>query len=214
MTRSLTMSIATEIQKGTIRPVSFLSVEFSSETRYIWSGLGDFVWNSITWTGVGELLQITPATEVADIRAMNFTATLSGVISEYVALILEALQQGKKVKWYLGFLASDGTLVDDPVLCFAGYVDYAEFSIGPDTSTITLSAESRLADLTKTFTRRYTAEDQHIDYPTDTGFNWVNAIQSMTLAWGGGPFGQKRPTSLLANPPPVYNEFDGNNAGP
>ena len=43
-------------------------------------------------------------------------------------------------------------------------------------STISISAENKLIALERSKVRRYTAEDQKIDHPTDKGFEFVTAI--------------------------------------
>ena len=53
-----------------------------------------------------------------------------------------------------------------------------------ETSTITVSAENKLIIFQKTAVRRYTAEDQKIEHPTDKGFEFVAKIQEKEVVWG------------------------------
>jgi len=51
-------------------------------------------------------------------------------------------------------------------------------------STISIAVENKLIAFEKTKIRRYTAEDQKIDHPTDKGFEFVTAIVEKEIIWG------------------------------
>lgn len=53
-----------------------------------------------------------------------------------------------------------------------------------DTSTITVTVENKLIAFQRTAVRRYTAEDQKIEHPTDKGFEFVAKIQEKEIIWG------------------------------
>lgn len=50
--------------------------------------------------------------------------------------------------------------------------------------TIELALENRMIDLQRAINRRYTAANQHIQYPNDTAFNWVETLSDQALRWG------------------------------
>jgi hypothetical protein len=74
--------------------------------------------------------------------------------------------------------------VADPVLQFEGRLDVPAIEDGEDTATIAISYESELIDLERARERRYTPEDQAIDYPGDLGFAYVAALQDAQITWG------------------------------
>jgi len=78
----------------------------------------------------------------------------------------------------------EGALVADPAIAFAGRLDVPEIDDNGQTATITISYESRLVDLERPRERRYTHEDQQIDYSGDLGFEYVAAIQEWNGVWG------------------------------
>ena len=88
------------------------------------------------------------------------------------------------------------SLIADPFLCFAGRLDVPDMVIGGERMTIAVAYESRLIDLDRARERRYTSEDQKIDYPDDLGFDFVPALQDMQIVWG-------RPGGAPVVPPPV-----------
>ena len=51
-------------------------------------------------------------------------------------------------------------------------------------STITIAVENKLIAFERSKVRRYTAEDQKIDHPTDKGFEFVTAIVEKEIIWG------------------------------
>jgi len=51
-------------------------------------------------------------------------------------------------------------------------------------STITVSVENKLIAFERSKIRRYTAEDQKIEHPTDKGFEFVAKIQEKEIIWG------------------------------
>ena len=55
-----------------------------------------------------------------------------------------------------------------------------------ETSVISVDAESKLIDLQRPRERRYTSEDQKIDYPNDKGLDAVTWIQNQKIKWGSG----------------------------
>ena len=53
-----------------------------------------------------------------------------------------------------------------------------------DTANINVTAESRLIDLDRTRERRYTSEDQKIDFPNDKGLEFIADLQDKEIVWG------------------------------
>lgn len=186
MSRGLDVLIAAEIQKGTIRPVLLYEGEFATGTAYLWSGLGPLVWNGHTWTGVGVLGGVSSVEETAEVKAAGVTVSLSGIDSDTLSAALNAARQGAPGKIYLAFLDSAGALVGQPYPAFSGRLDVPTIDEGGETSAISFTYESRLADLERPRERRFTPDDQRIDYPDDKGLDYVPGLQDKTFTWGTG----------------------------
>ena len=58
-----------------------------------------------------------------------------------------------------------------------------------DSATINVSVENRLIEFQRNRVRRYTAEDQKIDYPTDKGLEFVAEISEKEIVWGSATSG-------------------------
>jgi hypothetical protein len=89
-------------------------------------------------------------------------------------------------KVWIGFFDSAGALIADPYLAFQGRFDVPDILDAGEQATISARYESRLADLDRPRERRYTDEDQSLDYPTDPGFEFVTRLPDKQVIWGGG----------------------------
>lgn len=184
--RNLTAGMVTEVTAPKLYPVIFYEGEFASSTVRLFSGIGSISWNGQTWLGGGELLSISPISEKSEISAEGFSVTLSGMPADKISLALQSLRQGKPGKLWLGMLnGATGAVIADPYLLQRGKLDIAPIEDNGETCTISVQYESRLIDLERARERRYTHEDQQLDFPGDLGFEFVPALQDMQLNWGG-----------------------------
>ena len=76
-------------------------------------------------------------------------------------------------------------MVETPYLVQQGKLDIAIIENDGQTCSMSMNYESRLIELEIPRTRRYTDEDQRIDYPSDEGFKFVTSLQNKDLNWGG-----------------------------
>jgi hypothetical protein len=181
------------VENSIVRPFILVDLAFSSGTLYIHSGLGDMVWDGETYQGVGDLLKISPTEESGDLGAKGATVTLNGLNDDLVQKARDEDYQGRTAIIRLGafneavhFAAGAGSpfIVADPTIIFSGFMDVMSIDIGSESSTITVQLENKLIKLGKSKERRYTAEDQKIEYPDDKGFDFVAKIQDQELVWG------------------------------
>ena len=77
-----------------------------------------------------------------------------------------------------------GTLIADPFLCFKGRADKPSIVPDPNSCVVGVAYESRLIDAARRRERRYTPEDQALDFPADKGFDQVAALQDTVLVFG------------------------------
>lgn len=183
MARNLTAGMVTEAAKAAVMPVFFVEMDFSSGFVRVWSGYGDFAWNSYTWTGVGHLGQIDPLAEAIDFVANGASMKLSGIPSDMIAVALSQHYQGRPATIYLGFLDSAGAIVSDPVPIYAAKMDTMEIDEDGQSASIIVRIESQAIALKRSNEWRYTHEDQQIDYPGDLGLEYVASLQDKDLIW-------------------------------
>lgn len=184
MSRNLTAGALAQTTADTMTPILLAELEFPSGFVRVWSGYGNLIWNGNTFIGTGLLGNISPIEETSEIRASGIKLSLSGIPSSLLAVALGEVRQGRSVKVWIAFLDALNAIIPDPYLAFSGRMDVPEILESGETSTISLSAESRLIDLEKPRERRYTDQDQRIRYPDDRGFEFVPSIQEADIRWG------------------------------
>ena len=152
----------------------------------LWTGVGSRSISSETFLGTGSVLQISGLEEVADLSAKGATLTLSGLNSDIVSLALTEEYQGRLGKVYWGVKENVNV-----VELFSGFMDKMTIQDDGETSTITLTLESKLVTLERANIRRYTDKShkavivtEDYDESTDTFFKWVAKLADRQIAWG------------------------------
>ena len=179
-----------------------------SAPLYFWTGIGDTTIDGITYTGTGNLMQISNLKETAEIQAAGATLTLSGIPADMLSLALSVPYQGRIGKIKFGLIDADNNLLqletafnmllesgidiglENPeqsnvlVDMFVGYMDQMNIDESAETSIISLSLESKLLDLDRPVIRRYNNESQKALFPNDKAFEFLNDLQGKDLSWG------------------------------
>jgi len=202
MSRDLTSAVQAELLKMKVKPVIFVEAVFTSGTLRVWSGIGTVSWNGQTWTGVGNLGGISPISEGTEPHADGIELSLSGIPSDLVTKALGECRPNAPVKLWFGFLDEAEAVIADPYQSFGGRMDVPSVEEGGDTSTIKLRVENRLVDFNRARERRFTHEDQQIDYPGDLGFEYVAGHQEWNGVWG-------KPGSTATSSGPRQGEAGG-----
>jgi hypothetical protein len=183
MPRAMSTAMLAAIQATSLQPGIFVQIAFRSTTAYLWSGVGSIVWNGETWSGMGSLLSFAAVEEGATVMARGVTIVLSGLDAALLTDCNSDFELGLPVIIYFG-LFSAGSLIADPIETWAGRTDQPTVEVTGTEATISINCESRLLDMNVPADRRYTNEDQQMDHPGDLGFQFVNAIQEITIFWG------------------------------
>lgn len=163
---------------------AFMAIElfFDSGTVRLWNGIGDLTFNANTYSGTGQLLNVSSIEESAEIGAKGVSLSLSGVSSTILSYALTENYQYRDIAIHVGTIDS-GTV--DSYQIFSGRMDVMTIEEQGETCSINLTAENRLIDLERPRVRRYTSEDQKSLYPGDKGFDFVNSLQETEIQWGG-----------------------------
>jgi len=183
MSRQLDPSLASALSDGIIYPIVLVMLTFASSTKYVWSGVGNFVYNGNTYLGVGSLGSISTISEGSEVQADGINLKLSGIDPVFMGECMADIQLGAPAKvWFA--LVSEGAIIGSPYLIFSGNVDQPKFNTSADECSITLSLENELVNLQRASQRRYTSADQRNFYPNDTAFGWVEQLNDQALVWG------------------------------
>ncbi len=130
------------------------------------------------------MLSIGEITESSELSANGITVTLSGVTSPLITKARDEDYQGRELKVLLGAMDASNGVISDPVVIFSGFMDVMNINESGETATIQVTVENRLIEFEKTRIRRYTAEDQKIDYPNDEGLEFVAEMAEKEIVWG------------------------------
>jgi hypothetical protein len=165
-------------------PVYLVALQFTSGTKYMWTGIGTVVWDGFDWEGMGDFLGVSSITQTSELSAEGITISLSGINPGDVSSAISDVATYLTVDVYLGFL-SGGAIIADPVHCFSGHLDVPSLQDDGDTATISITAENDLILLKKSSMMRYTNDCQQIFFPLDVGFQYVPWVMQWNMAFGG-----------------------------
>lgn len=175
-------SVAANLGDATVEPFFAVDLMIDDTPIYLWTGVGELTVGDVTYTGGGNLLDVTTAAETGDIRATNATISVSGISASLLSVALQTKYHGRIARIKFGIGSSLTTL-------FIGYMDQMTINEGEDTSTISLAIESKLVDLERPRPIRYTTESQRIRFPNarpDLAFEFINDLQDKPVMWGRG----------------------------
>jgi len=189
MSRTLSSGMQTVATAEVVRPIVLVQCDFDSGALNLWNGIGDLTVSSVTYVGAGTLLNISSMKESADLAANGMTVTLSGVTEPLISKARDESYQGRELIIKLGAMDASNSVISSPVTIFSGFMDTMVIQDGAETATISVSVENRLIEFQRSRVRRYTAEDQKIDYPDDKGLEFVAEISEKEIVWGSESVG-------------------------
>ena len=187
MPRNLAAAMLTgpgSISDNHIRPALLAEIHFKSQTSYAWSGVGNLVYAGNTYLGVGSLGTISHVSAGVELAAGGITVALSGIDPTLFAECMADIQLGAPAIVSFALFDPSGNILGAPYPLFVGLVDKPSISPGLDAITISLALETRFTNLQRPNARRYTQADQHIYYPDDSAFQWVEQLNDQALKWG------------------------------
>ena len=183
MPRDISTLMVAPLLSNAIRPIFMAAITFATSTIYAWSGVGNLIYGGNTYTGVGNFGKFSPIVEGTDVQAYGATLSLSGIDPVLFTSCQTEIQQGAPVTISFGLLDAGGSIIGVPYPLFVGTVDQPKFRVGTQELTITLSLESKLANLQRANQRRFTDADQQLYYPGDTFCSFVEQLADQALLW-------------------------------
>ncbi len=183
MSRELSSPFIDALTGELVYPAFLAKITFASQIVCVWTGPYTLEYDGQSWLGVGDFGRISDVIEGSEVQAEGMTIGLSGIDPNLLSECLDDIQLGAPAVVYFALLDGNGNVIGAPEL-FSGAVDPPSILPGTDTITIDLALEDRMTQLNRGSNRRYTAADQNIYYPTDSGFNWVERLSDIALNWG------------------------------
>jgi hypothetical protein len=174
---------------GPFHPVVLVRVDWPGGVVRVHSGLGDLVWDSATWVGVGHHGELVLPEEGAGMAAAEGRMRLGGLPDD-LDDHLDAAARGRDVDVWFGVVTerAGAVLAADPVLVFAGYVDGLS-----DEEVATPEGLFRAIDVAlgsgppqrAATSAHHSYEDQITAFPGDTAGRWTRAARANAgkLVW-------------------------------
>lgn len=173
--------------------------EFTTGWLRIWTGVGSLEWNSYTWQGAGNLIELSTLSEGTGVRADGIEAVLSlgfpnlsqAVAENIASLALEEVKQGGDCKVYWVLFTRVGNrwqIVAEPAVWFKGRIDIPTIDGIPGKPVFRLTAENRMATFKRARGGVYSHEEQQRRFPGDLGLEFIHELtQQQTAVGRGGP---------------------------
>jgi len=139
--------------------------------------------NGNNFSGVGSLGKVSSISEEASLTAKGISMTLSGIDPAVVNVALNDNPQGRACKLWVCLFDADHKLINLPYPVGTWRMDTLSIASGK-TATITLKAESALADWDRPRVRYYTDGDQQARYPGDLFFEFLAPNLDKEILWG------------------------------
>ncbi|MDB5967339.1 MAG: hypothetical protein JWQ72_3839 [Polaromonas sp.] len=176
--RGLSAGIIAASQASHVPYFPLLKLEFDSQTMYL-AGLDhDVSYAGETWLAAAGIGTIEKTVETGDqIEGLRFT--LSGVTDESLAAAQQEQYQGRAATVLWAFLDGE-TLRVDPT-AWQGRLDLPTINLGRTSSTITVTAENRMADWQRPRKLMFNHADQQRVDPTDNFFLGLEALENAEI---------------------------------
>lgn len=186
MARSLTSGMQAAITAQRMRPFFLIEAHFDSGDLLLWTGYGTLEYNSKSYTGTGEILELSPIRESKQMEAAGLTFTLSGLDAAINAIALNEEYQDRVAELYLGAFDDDWNVVVEPYLQFEGRIDTMPLEDDDGIATVQVTVENILTDMNSAAIFNYTPEDQALYFSGDSGFDRVAGLQEKDIKLGAG----------------------------
>lgn len=181
--RDLTTGVTTAITAKVVRTAFLASIQFKTETSYLWTGVGDFTWSGMTFKGLGDLSEVSTISEGSEVQSEGITLTLNGLDSNLLNDALNEVQLGLPATVWLALWDDNMQLIPNPAVAYKGLVDQPNVNITGETMSISLAIENRFTNLARAQFSRYTSAEQHRFYPGDNFFKFVESLANSAFKW-------------------------------
>jgi hypothetical protein len=188
----------TALNSSSIRQAEFIRLTMPSNTYTFCNAASPITVNSITFTNLGSLLQLSDIKRDVKANSSDLSISLTGVDGANVAIVLDSQIKGSRIEVWRGFLDSNNQIITSPTQQFfkryQGIV--SNFSITEDwneqarmrVATVGLSCASFRTILeNRVGGVRTTPKIWQVYYPGDTSMNRVPAIAGAYFNFGGQP---------------------------
>lgn len=189
MAREIATATAAACSGSSLAPIFMADIETAGGNVRMWTGLGSIHWDGKEFLGGGDLVSVSSVEEKHgdQVEAQGLAFSISGVNPDQLSVALGEVRQGLPATLYFAVVdEASGTLLGEPVIVYSGLTDIPTIDDTGTEITISLATESKIIDLERARSRRYTPEDQKAVHPGDKGFDYVASLTDAKISWGSG----------------------------
>ena len=172
---------------ATISGALLVFMDFVDAPKRWWPDFGTLQAGGHEWQGTGTFISVSGLESGANMSAPGTTFTLSGLDPEVTVLVASASDRVKdrRVQVFIQFFRVEGDAVlgtlGDPVAIWSGLMDTMRFSGTPETSQVTLTAESLWAGRRRPAYGLYSYKDQQARHPGDRSLRYMQSLTKKTI---------------------------------
>jgi len=176
----------TELEKPVTRVVYFVELQLSTGTQRISTFNQPITWGGYTWSGFGQLVNISQVQEEEGSEAKGINLTIVAAESSWLALAIGPVEEyrGLPIKLYMCPLDNTFQLVGTPVQVWRGTMDMVVVSVDENgEGGVNIKCETSAFSLKRRPVFRINAAQQKQKYPTDTGFDYLTDLIANPQLW-------------------------------
>lgn len=176
----------TELEKPVTRVVYFVELQLSTGTQRISTFNQPITWGGYTWSGFGQLVNISQVQEEEGSEAKGINLTIVAAESSWLALAIGPVEEyrGRAIKLYMCPLDNSFKLVGTPVQVWRGTMDMVVISVDENgEGGVNIKCETSAFSLKRRPVFRINAAQQKQKYPTDTGFDYLTSLIANPQLW-------------------------------
>lgn len=187
--RNLNASTDTELKAPQLISAPLLFLDFPTLAKHyagsstnIELTISTVMPNSI-YLGVGGISSISGSEESIELKSTKINATINGLDSTYIALVLAENYYGRDATLGLATLDSNYVIIGEPVILFKGFMSILTIN-SQEKFSVDVEIESILADWERPRIKRYNTGTQELIDGTDKGFDNVADNITKEIVWG------------------------------
>ena len=178
LTRGRQMPV--EIEKGVIRPVYLVQC---GQDIFLNSSDKDIQYNGKRWIAAASFGKLEELSELTKDENTGFKMSMSCIPLDQLDYTVDYLRSAK-ITVYGALFDADHYLIADPRRIAAGYATSYTVDVNGNTLTIGVSVLSKLTNLHKAKSTKYTDAYQTTLHPDDRGFQFVSSLKDISIRWG------------------------------
>jgi len=187
MPRGLNAAQLAALAQPVVRLVSLAQLNFLNESIYVCSANRSIVYGGNTYVGVGTYGKVSAIVESQQLIAQGVTLELSGLDKNLVDI--NEVQNGMSIKNTVilstCLLDETGAIIGGaPISSYVGFMDQAEIDESTETTTVSISVESKLAQLNRSVNWTLAAPDSNFWNPAEAAFQWAVYLSDYVFRFG------------------------------